>query len=77
VSFGFRPSYYAPSFCAKKAQSFQASNFGSQFLIFAQGGDPDGRGRRVATDVRGHPVANRPTGTARASMTGVEVGCDR
>ncbi len=32
---------------------------------------PDGRGRGVSADVRGNPVADRPTsGTARAGMTG-------
>jgi hypothetical protein len=36
---------------------------------------PDRRGRGIATDVRGHPVADRPaTGTARASMSGSGVG---
>jgi hypothetical protein len=39
---------------------------------------PDGRGRGVAADVRRNPVVDRPAaGTARASMSGVEAGCDR
>ena len=34
---------------------------------------PDGRGRGAAADVRGHPVADRPTaGTACASVTGAK-----
>ena len=39
---------------------------------------PDGRGRGAATDVRRHPVADRPAaGTARASMSGAEAENDR
>src|SRR6516164_3702513 len=37
---------------------------------------PDGRGRGAATDVRRHPVADRPAaGAACAGMTGAEVRC--
>src|SRR5712691_10019999 len=39
---------------------------------------PAGRGGGVATDVRRHPVADRPApGTTHASMTGARQICDR
>jgi hypothetical protein len=38
---------------------------------------PNGRGRGVATDVRRHPVADRPVaGASRSSMTETVVRCD-
>jgi hypothetical protein len=39
---------------------------------------PAGRGRGGATDVRRHPVADRPApGTAHPGMSGAEVSCDK